>query len=90
MAEERLQKILARAGLGSRREAETLIAQGRVKVNGVTATLGMKADPERDQITVDGIRYPSRSLSLPISFSTNLRMCFQTMRFTRNAAPFMI
>jgi 23S rRNA pseudouridine2605 synthase len=58
MAEERLQKILARAGLGSRREAETLIAQGRVKVNGVTATLGMKADPERDQITVDGHPIP--------------------------------
>ncbi|WP_299026055.1 pseudouridine synthase [uncultured Thermanaerothrix sp.] len=58
MTEERLQKILARAGLGSRREAEALIEQGRVKVNGVTATLGMKADPERDQITVDGHPIP--------------------------------
>jgi len=51
--EERLQKILARAGYGSRRANEELILSGRVKVNGVTARLGMKADPERDTITVD-------------------------------------
>ena len=52
--EERLQKILARSGYGSRRASEELIAAGRVKVNGKTATLGMKADPEKDQITLDG------------------------------------
>lgn len=52
--EERLQKILARAGYGSRRASEQLITAGRVRVNGVTATLGMKADPERDEISVDG------------------------------------
>jgi 23S rRNA pseudouridine2605 synthase len=54
MALERLQKILARAGLGSRRECEEMIRQGRVTVNGVPAHLGMRADPERDDIRVDG------------------------------------
>ena len=52
--EERLQKILARAGLGSRRDCETLISEGRVKVNGIVASLGSKADPGRDKITLDG------------------------------------
>jgi len=53
----RLQKILSAAGVASRRVAETLIAQGRVTVNGQTIReLGTKADPERDQIRVDGRR----------------------------------
>jgi pseudouridine synthase len=53
----RLQKILSHAGLASRRVAEQLIAQGRVDVNGTTVTeLGTKADPEHDQIRVDGRR----------------------------------
>lgn len=52
--EERLQKILARAGLGSRRTCEELITSGRVRVNGVVAGLGSKADPERDRILLDG------------------------------------
>jgi pseudouridine synthase len=53
----RLQKILAAAGLASRRTAETLIAQGRVTVNGaVVRELGTKADPDRDEIRVDGRR----------------------------------
>lgn len=52
--EERLQKILARAGYGSRRANEELIEAGRVRVNGKVAELGMKADPERDTITLDG------------------------------------
>ena len=52
--EERLQKILARAGYGSRRASELLIANGRVTVNGNTAILGTRADQDVDQIKVDG------------------------------------
>jgi len=52
--EERLQKILARAGLGSRRACEGLIADGLVMVNGRLATLGTKVDPNRDRIQVNG------------------------------------
>lgn len=52
--EERLQKILSRHGVASRREAEELILSGRVKVNGTEARLGMKADEDRDVILVDG------------------------------------
>jgi 23S rRNA pseudouridine2605 synthase len=51
---ERLQKILARAGFGSRRASEALIAAGRVRVNGEVAALGDRADPEIDRIEVDG------------------------------------
>ncbi|OJX41396.1 MAG: hypothetical protein BGO78_01300 [Chloroflexi bacterium 44-23] len=54
MAEERLQKILARVGYGSRRANEELIIAGRVKVNNVVATLGSKADINVDDIEVDG------------------------------------
>jgi 23S rRNA pseudouridine2605 synthase len=55
MTEERLQKILAAAGVCSRRKAEELILAGRVQVNGKTVTeLGTKADAERDHIRVDG------------------------------------
>src|SRR6202040_1734514 len=57
MPEERLQKLLAHAGIASRRNAEQLIREGRVKVNGAVITeLGSKADPERDHIKVDGKR----------------------------------
>ena len=51
---ERLQKILAQAGYGSRRACEDFITAGRVRVNGQIATLGQKADPVTDKITVDG------------------------------------
>jgi 23S rRNA pseudouridine2605 synthase len=51
---ERLQKILARAGYGSRRACEAFILQGRVRVNGRVAELGQKADPGADTITLDG------------------------------------
>lgn len=51
---ERLQKALARAGLGSRRACEGLIADERVTVNGVVATLGDRVDPEVDEVVVDG------------------------------------
>jgi 23S rRNA pseudouridine2605 synthase len=54
-AGERLQKILAHAGVASRRKAEELILEGRVRVNGAVITeLGTKADPQRDHIKVDG------------------------------------
>ena len=52
---ERLQKVLARAGLGSRRVCEELIADGRVTVNGDTARLGRRVDPERDAVALDGV-----------------------------------
>lgn len=58
MAEERLQKLLAKAGYGSRRANEELIANGRVLVNGKPAFLGMKADPATDEIVVDGTAIP--------------------------------
>ena len=51
--EERLQKILSRAGYGSRRACEELIKKGRVTVNGRLATVGMKADPTKDKIAVN-------------------------------------
>ena len=52
--EERLQKIIAAAGLMSRRAAEELIAAGKVRVNDAVASLGDRADAARDRITVDG------------------------------------
>ena len=52
---ERLQKIISRAGIASRRHAEELILSGQVRVNGVVVTeLGVKADPERDKIEAAG------------------------------------
>jgi 23S rRNA pseudouridine2605 synthase/23S rRNA pseudouridine2604 synthase len=52
--QDRLQKILSARGIASRRKAEEYIEQGLVKVNGKVATLGQKADPDVDEITVDG------------------------------------
>jgi 23S rRNA pseudouridine2605 synthase len=57
MAQERVQKILARAGIASRRAAEGLIVASRVRINGrIVTELGVKADPRRDRIEVDGRR----------------------------------
>jgi pseudouridine synthase len=57
---ERIQKILAKAGIASRREAERMVVEGRVSVNGKTVeALGFKADPSRDHIKVDGKRLSS-------------------------------
>src|SRR5437667_302103 len=59
MAKLRLNKILAQAGLSSRRGADRLIADGRVAINGaVTRELATLADPERDLVTVDGRPLP--------------------------------
>ena len=59
---ERIQKILAQWGIASRRHAETLIRDGRVKLNGQLVSLGDKADPKRDRLEVDGkpVRYRDR------------------------------
>lgn len=52
---ERVQKVLARAGLGSRRVCDEMVADGRVKVNGVRAEPGTRVDPETDVVEVDGV-----------------------------------
>jgi 23S rRNA pseudouridine2605 synthase len=58
---ERLQKVLARAGVGSRRVCEDMIDAGRIAVNGRTVTVqGMRVDPRRDKIAVDGARLELR------------------------------
>jgi pseudouridine synthase len=65
--EQRLQKILSGAGIASRRAAETYISDGRVSVNGTTVTtLGAKADPEVDEIRVDGRRIKTAARRLYI------------------------
>ena len=75
---ERLQKILASRGVCSRRKAEELIQAGRVAVNGQTAHLGDGADPEMDEILLDGKPLPSQSayvyilLNKPRGFVTTL------------------
>ena len=56
MSEMRLQRALARAGVASRRAAETLIREGKVRVDGKVAELGSKVDPARQKITVRGRR----------------------------------
>ncbi len=52
--EERLQKIISTAGIASRRKAEAYIEAGRVTINGAVAKLGMRGDPDRDDIRLDG------------------------------------
>jgi 23S rRNA pseudouridine2605 synthase len=69
MAEERLQKVMAAAGVGSRRACEQLIAAGKVRVNGqVVSELGAKVNPEQVQITVDGkpVHQPQRHVYLKV------------------------
>ena len=76
---ERLQKLIARAGVCSRRTAETLLTTGRVTVNGVAAHLGDKADADTDVIAIDGTAIafaePSVYLMLnkPRGYVTTLR-----------------
>lgn len=75
---ERLQKIIAAAGICSRRAAEDLLRQGRVQVNGQIAALGDRADPETDTVTLDGqplSREPERvylMLNKPRGYVTTL------------------
>lgn len=66
---QRLQKILAQAGIASRRKAEALITSGQVEVNGrIVTELGSKADPQRDRIRVAGrtVRLPSQKIYLAL------------------------
>ena len=76
---ERLQKILSAHGIASRREAEVLIKDGRVSINGVTAALGQSADPGTDIIAVDGVEIPPVSqhvyimLNKPLGYVTTMR-----------------
>jgi 23S rRNA pseudouridine2605 synthase len=76
---ERLQRTLSRAGLGSRRACEELIAAGKVEVNGTVATLGDKVDPEVDEVRVRGARISTdpamRYLALhkPAGVTTTMR-----------------
>jgi len=75
MAEERLQKILSRAGIASRRKAEQIMAEGRVTVNGaVIVELGSKADLDRDHIKVDGklLRNPRRLVVIALNKPTGV------------------
>jgi len=75
MPEERLQKLLAHAGVASRRHAEQLILEGRVTVNGAVVTeLGTKADAERDHIKVNGkrIRPPEAPVYLALNKPKNV------------------
>lgn len=78
-AAPRLQKVLAECGLGSRRRCEEIIEAGRVRVNGRTASLGDRVDPERDRITVDGIPLRPRGekryvlLNKPAGYITTVR-----------------
>jgi 23S rRNA pseudouridine2605 synthase len=74
MPEERLQKILSRAGAASRRKAEKLILEGRVTVNGSAVTeMGSKADLGRDHIRVDGklLRSPRRLVYIALNKPNN-------------------
>ena len=77
--EERLQKILSRHGVASRREAERLLAEGRIRVNGNTASLGDTADEAEDVIEVDGVRLTKEPpkiclmLNKPRGYVTTLR-----------------
>jgi 23S rRNA pseudouridine2605 synthase len=78
--QERLQKIIAAAGIASRRTAEQYIQQGRVSVNGKVVTrLGAKADPGKDEIRIDGRIIPTRveklyfALHKPAGYVTSLK-----------------
>jgi len=74
MAEERVQKILSRAGYGSRRSCEGLIEEGRVTVNGKKIKLGAKADPAIDEIRLDGapVGKPEKKVYIALNKPKNM------------------
>ena len=61
MAEQRIQKVLSDQGICSRRAAERMIAEGRVKVNGRPVSLGDKMDPDFDKVSIDGKKTAHRT-----------------------------
>src|SRR6266511_3684098 len=89
MPEERLQKILSRAGIASRRRAEQIIREGRVAINGTVVTeMGSKADLERDHIKVDGklLRKPKQPVYLALHKPNN---CVTTVSDPHDRATVM-
>jgi 23S rRNA pseudouridine2605 synthase len=89
MAEERLQKILSRAGTASRRRAEQMILEGRVAVNGSVITeMGSKADLGRDHIRVDGklLQMPKRQVYIALHKPNN---CVTTVTDPQGRATVM-
>ncbi len=68
VADIRLQKFLAQAGVASRRGAEEMILQGRVDVNGQKAEIGLRIDPEKDQVHLDGKPISSQQNLVYIAF----------------------
>src|ERR1044072_9100320 len=89
MAEERLQKILSRAGVASRRQAEQIIRDGRVTVNGtITTEMGSKADLDTDHIKVDGrlLREPRNQVYIALHKPNN---CVTTVTDPQGRATVM-
>jgi 23S rRNA pseudouridine2605 synthase len=88
---ERVQRILARAGFGSRRSVEDLIRDGRVEINGRVAVLGDRADPVKDRVSVDGAPVATHpdlrfyALNKPVGVTTTLR----DPHADRSLAPFL-
>jgi 23S rRNA pseudouridine2605 synthase len=78
-SEERVQRSIARAGIASRRAAEDLIREGRVRINGRVAELGDRVDPDRDEVSVDGGAVPLHpdlryfALNKPAGVTTTMR-----------------
>lgn len=79
---ERLQKVLARAGLGSRRACEDLIRRGRIAINGKTVTeLGTRVDPERSAIRIDGEPVRPQSLVYYLLYKPRGTVCSNLSQF---------
>jgi len=74
MSEDRVQKILSKAGFGSRRGCEIFIEEGRVTVNGEKVKLGAKADPKKDDIRLDGnpIGRPEKKVYIALNKPRNM------------------
>lgn len=86
MTEERVQKILAQAGFGSRRSCEELIVQGRITVNGQKVILGQKADIDHDKIMVDGKPVPQpKSLRYIALYKPRFVLCDKTTNDPRRS-----